>query len=114
MKRAYVNIPRDWLNNYQIMTMPDKQFREFVTDYVHNPANIHYETDKKPERIAWERVRNERSRLVFKRDEHCCSSCGSTEYLEIDHIIPLARGGSNELDNLQILCRSCNRRKWIN
>ena len=34
--------------------------------------------------------------------------------LEIDHIHPLARGGTNKLDNLQVLCRSCNARKWAN
>ena len=39
--------------------------------------------------------------------------CGSRENLEIDHVVPLARGGSNRLENLQLLCQDCNRRKGV-
>lgn len=37
-----------------------------------------------------------------------CAECGTTERLEIDHIIPLAKGGSHSVDNFQILCRHHN------
>ena len=40
-----------------------------------------------------------------------CAFCGSTERLCKDHIHPLAIGGSNSVDNLRPLCRSCNSRK---
>jgi len=41
-----------------------------------------------------------------------CSYCGGTEGpFEIDHVIPLARGGSNEPWNLVLACRACNRSK---
>jgi len=33
--------------------------------------------------------------------------------LECDHIIPLARGGSTTMVNLQTLCKECNRKKGI-
>ena len=42
----------------------------------------------------------------------CCVVCGSAENLEIDHIIPVSRGGTNDRENLQLLCRTCNRSKW--
>lgn len=37
-----------------------------------------------------------------------CVECGATEYLEFDHIVPVARGGSNAEQNIQLLCRKCN------
>lgn len=37
----------------------------------------------------------------------CCLRCGGLEITK-DHIVPLARGGTNSLSNLQPLCRSCN------
>lgn len=52
------------------------------------------------------------SRLrVFERDSYKCCYCGSSERLEIDHVIPVSKGGSHEEDNLKTACRSCNRKK---
>lgn len=49
--------------------------------------------------------------FVLERDNHQCQLCNSNLYPEIDHIIPLAKGGSNHPDNLQVLCRGCNSQK---
>ncbi|MDB5296763.1 MAG: hypothetical protein JWO31_2746 [Phycisphaerales bacterium] len=43
-----------------------------------------------------------------------CAECGATEYLEYDHIIPHARGGSSTEANVQLLCRRCNAKKSDN
>lgn len=48
---------------------------------------------------------------VFVRDGFCCVGCGSADHLAVDHIRPLARGGSDRISNLQTLCRSCNSKK---
>lgn len=49
--------------------------------------------------------------LVLERDGYRCRRCGRTGYLEVDHITPVQRGGSDDLVNLQSLCRGCHRRK---
>lgn len=37
-----------------------------------------------------------------------CAKCGSTDHIQMDHVVPLSRGGSHSADNLQPLCRHCN------
>jgi hypothetical protein len=49
---------------------------------------------------------------VFVRDGGRCRRCRSATNLELDHLIPLSKGGSSDESNLQTLCRRCNRRKW--
>jgi 5-methylcytosine-specific restriction endonuclease McrA len=48
---------------------------------------------------------------VWQRDGAKCTECGAREYLEFDHIIPVAIGGSSTERNLTLLCEACNRRK---
>lgn len=47
---------------------------------------------------------------ILARDGRCLR-CGATTELEVDHIVPVAHGGSNADENLQTLCRRCNREK---
>jgi 5-methylcytosine-specific restriction endonuclease McrA len=41
------------------------------------------------------------SRAVWDRDGWQCVTCGTHKNLTVDHIIPVSRGGSDDLDNLQ-------------
>jgi len=57
------------------------------------------------------RYREQRER-VFMRDGRFCQICGTDEgEMHIDHIIPRKAGGDHSLDNLRVLCKSCNLRK---
>ncbi|MFH1257082.1 MAG: HNH endonuclease [Candidatus Diapherotrites archaeon] len=52
--------------------------------------------------------------LVFKRDQFTCVMCrrsGIGIKLEVDHKLPVSKGGTNSMDNLQTLCFECNRGK---
>lgn len=40
-----------------------------------------------------------------------CVACGSVDELQVDHILPVSRGGTNDSDNLQMLCQPCNASK---
>ncbi|MGW0930688.1 HNH endonuclease [Streptomyces sp. NPDC002644] len=45
---------------------------------------------------------------MLARDKFKCQSCSSREQLEVDHLTPVAKGGSWEKDNLWTLCRNCH------
>lgn len=60
------------------------------------------------QRRVWStKIRSE----IYDRDGNACLYCGAGEPLELDHVVPLARGGSDVVTNLQTLCRPCNRKK---
>lgn len=65
---------------------------------------------KQPRKSISKRLRFE----VFKRDSFCCQYCSAKPPavpLEIDHIVPVSKGGKNNIDNLITACFDCNRGK---
>jgi 5-methylcytosine-specific restriction endonuclease McrA len=80
---------------------------------------------KTPNGIAYNRARKHRGRTTGKLNilafyMGCaelgwhCQMCGkelTKETVTIDHILPVSKGGTNTIENLQPLCRSCNGKK---
>lgn len=53
---------------------------------------------------------------ILKRDNYRCRMCGATARtaeLEVDHITPRIKGGTNDPSNLWVLCFDCNRGKGM-
>lgn len=77
--------------------------------------NRHYGNDRKINNRAHKR------KLLYSMQGGRCVLCdrqlqiddctNADDYLTFDHILPVSRGGSNELANLQGLCRNCNSQK---
>ena len=88
--------------------------------------------EENPEKVRSAKANNRRKRRAAKHaspgrftaeelEELCegygnrCLACGDTEaILEADHVVPLTRGGSDDIGNIQPLCGSCNRKKFVN
>lgn len=50
--------------------------------------------------------------LVLQRFKCACCAASVKAKFHVDHIVALARGGSNSIENLQVLCQPCNNRKY--
>lgn len=59
-------------------------------------------------RVERARVSNKLRFEIYERDNYRCRKCGSAYELQIDHIIPISKGGKSEYNNLQTLCKNCN------
>ena len=94
---------------------------EFDYDYLANRnaslAKIGYETSlnkyhsKEQRKMMTPQLR----RQIIERDNYTCQICGKKMFdevgLEVDHILPIAKGGKTVPSNLQVLCSKCNRSK---
>ena len=66
-------------------------------------------------RVERGKVTNKMRFSIYNRDHYRCRKCGrKTKDLEVDHIIPIAKGGKSTYDNLQTLCHRCNLKKGAN
>jgi len=50
---------------------------------------------------------------VKQRDSYTCKTCGTkhpanSKYLRVHHIVPLSKGGANDMSNLVTLCAKCH------
>jgi 5-methylcytosine-specific restriction endonuclease McrA len=55
---------------------------------------------------------------VVERARNCCEYCRAQERyspdpFSVEHILPLSKGGTNDLENLAFSCQGCNNRKYV-
>lgn len=85
---------------------------EAVSEYIAD--KIKYNKSAKAQRSL---MTNTLRNSIKERDNHTCQMCSvsvedqSLLLLEVDHIIPVSKGGLSTPDNLQTLCWKCNRTK---
>ncbi len=111
--------------------IPDIKFCERCKDYYtlshfipsdgtcrHTSKAAYWNRNNKNKRIYWYQVKE-----LYEKYKYKCVKCKMTQEeslkkwkkrLEIDHILSIKKGGTNDILNLQILCRSCNAEKGIN
>lgn len=67
-------------------------------------------------RAQWDRLRPTLTPIVFDQGGYHCMWCQGRLgdegiHLTVDHLVPISRGGGNDLENLSPCCDSCNSRK---
>lgn len=88
---------------------------DFLEEFIqHIDATIKYKKSAKYQRSLMTKALRTKIKV---RDNYTCKCCGISAHntpnllLEIDHIIPVSKGGQTSEDNLQCLCWKCNRSK---
>lgn len=90
----------------------NEQTIELLIEYM--DEQVKYKNSAKAQRSL---MTKKLSEYIKRRDHYTCQSCGASTaqqdllLLEVDHIIPVAKGGLSTEDNLQTLCWKCNRTK---
>lgn len=103
-RRRYLSDPAAWLA-YQ------KQWRQRNPQKAH--AYVRASNIKRRRTTSGEGFTSAEWLALLARYDRRCAYCGSDVQIEIDHRVPLMRGGSNLIDNILPACRRCNRRKHL-
>lgn len=108
----WIKIDADMLNDWRVQMMPPGEFKKAAFQAIDGKGgpleNWIKPCSGRPSRSEWERIRTE----VYFRDDYTCQYCGERgKKLECDHVIPVSRGGTHDLDNLKTACFKCNRSK---
>lgn len=95
------------------LNLPDlREFREKIEiELLRRQEREKQRANLKGRRKQIQRVRNKLFIEIGNRDGFICKFCQAVKDLTLDHIHPVIEGGTDALENLQILCRSCNSRK---
>lgn len=123
-KKDVVALKNLYAKNFAERALHDRQMCEYISFaltemYNHEGFPIPYRSRSK--KLIIKRVTRRRwptwvLETLNARERGKCANC-SSNFLElqsdshIDHIVPLNKGGSNDLVNLQLLCASCNLQK---
>jgi 5-methylcytosine-specific restriction endonuclease McrA len=95
----------DNLKSWLLSTEVDEESHKFASESI--------EFNSIPELDSYSFVREGLWWSVLARDNWICCSCGRSPKeqgvtLEVDHIKPRSKGGTDDLNNLQTLCKKCN------
>ncbi len=102
-------LPNNPLKLGQLIGATDPMDLSAFADFV---AFAQVEEPTYEDRAARRRIPDPVRAAVLQRDGARCRRCRTAVNLEVDHIVPVSKGGKTEEPNLQTLCRGCNRRKW--
>lgn len=93
-----------FVDRMEVIASCNQRIAQFVKERGDGVWNGLMQLDPVPESLRY---------TVLKRDRKCllCGNGPDDAPLEVDHIVPRSKGGSNDITNLQVLCRPCNQGK---
>lgn len=94
-----------WLKSWRGNPMSVRQIQNILFSYFPEFQRPNRKR-KQPKNVA---IRKEETAIKREINQNVCHRCGSTEKLEIHHMIPVSMGGTNDKGNLIILCHECHK-----
>lgn len=94
---------------------PDKVKASMATWINNNPDAIKRNNKKRKAVTRGASAKYISVKEIQKLSTAPCFYCGSTEDIQIDHVVPIARGGTHSIGNLISACKNCNssKNKWF-
>lgn len=109
-----IDVDNCLITEYFPFTSPIEYSDDYLTDIYKNHRAFKKRKDK-PSISIRKNIKGTIRQNVLMRDNYTCQICGATvkdgAKLEIDHIKPVSKGGTDNENNLQVLCQQCNREK---
>ena len=98
------------INQYNNKNQYSNQNQNLIP--MNNRMNLINPKNMKPGRHKRNVSESKKKYIASQQKWHCahCSQMLDNTF-EVDHVIPLYKGGSNELNNLEALCRNCHGKK---
>lgn len=94
-----------WLRSMRGSPMSIRQIQNILFSYFPEFQRPNRKREQ-PKNAA---IRKEETAMKREINQNVCHRCGSTEKLEIHHMIPVSMGGTNDKGNLIILCHECHK-----
>ena len=108
LSRKYVKLqlelPID-VSKEEVIEIPEGKYSFYELVTLIENTNLYLKNKRNRSRPSHKKQR------ILEKNLFACVECGATKNLELDHIIPVSQGGSDDDDNLQILCSVCHHRK---
>lgn len=107
-RKKHPNVLKEWrAKNKQRILEYDRKYRERKPE-VHRDKERRRKLQKK--KVSGNHTYKQWEDLL-KRFDYRCFMCGKRGKLTRDHITPISKGGSDDIENILPLCSSCNSQK---
>ena len=90
---------------YELRSNKDRFYfckKDCKLEFINQNDNLNFSVTKRHS------IPTEVRKFVWDRDKGICCKCGSNMNIHFDHIIPVSKGGSNNIENIELLCQDCN------
>lgn len=100
--KRLLSFQKYYQQNKEKIKNKQKEYRQNNKNY------IYLRNRKRKNLLSGSNVTSQEIKQLIESSNYCCQYCGSSQEIQIDHYFPLSKGGSHNITNLVVACKSCN------